>query len=291
LAVWKCKSGESCEVFYPTIGKEDPVLDMQTCQTQILATVFLERFKTCLTWQRDGVMQHLLKQFPSFTTLNSHLSQIKLDEARVPRCDPKNEVLFFSDSACWYDGSDMVFLKPDYRFNFKQSTNAQVCVVSHDAQTHSDVTVVDSASTSYDNWFLDYVSQVAASRTIFYKNVQWYDYRLERRNTICPDLVTRPCFDNAFSFFGKACGWVHASSRLNGDISDFDADFAAVHPRITEFLVQWMQRNWKSADRTSRVRRAAGVRRLRRVAARRGAWDVQCVRAIVCNPPVRRGMR
>lgn len=244
IAAFKCKSGESCEVSYPTIGKGDPVLEMQACLNQRLAIIFLERVNACITWQTNGVMQHLLKQFPSFKTVNSHLSQIKPDEARVPRCHTNNELLFFSDFACWYDGSDMVFLKPDYQFNFKQSTNTKICAVSHDAITHSDVTVVDSAYASYDSWFLDYVPQAANSRqytsckyygndelmdwlasgffwkltkaTIFYKNVQFYDYRIERRNTICPDMVTRPCFDNAFSFFGKTCGWVHASSRLNG---------------------------------------------------------------------------
>jgi hypothetical protein len=49
-----------------------------------------------------------------------------------------------------------------------------------------------------------------------YKKIQFYDYTFVKDRTNCVDFVSESCVDNAFSFFGKACRWVHESQSSGG---------------------------------------------------------------------------
>jgi len=195
-------------------------------------------------------MRHLLEQFPLFTEVRASYETVGVQEGRVPTCDTGEAKIGFSESACSYDGDDMLFLKPAYTFPFKASSKTKVCTISHDDATGvasytSSELIFTKPKEGTVQWttckykvkdpagdWLQYVPNVfnyvwyAVPTVTKYRKIQFYDYRLSGQQKPCPDSVTRPCFDNAFAFFGKVCAWVHASKPDGVSLQDLLRDYA-----------------------------------------------------------------
>ena len=199
-----------------------------------------QRVKSCMPWETKE-MSHLLKQFPSFAMGEENKPVPR--EGRVAKCDAGADAIHFSDSACWYSDSDMLFLKPSYKFSYKESTDSRICRMTRDSTTLAGV--VQGTSVLYDNRNLryterpknrrvwtecKYIGKASGTEWITwipgvsntlpdvtrYAPIQYWDYSLDSSDAVCPDFLTKPCFDNAFSFFGRVCAWVRASAASDG---------------------------------------------------------------------------
>jgi hypothetical protein len=233
---WKCEGDSvdrNCELSEGTFDEFWRLRNMKTCAADADSMNLENRVKACKPWENDGAMKHLRRQFPWLQTDKSEDPPVRPCEA------PRDDRVEFSDIACWYDKDDMIFLKPQYKFSFRSGGRKQVCMISNNA-------VADVGSPSYQGYVLDYRPQADGTRqwsnckymgknpgdewmkyvlpfvymlledTWQTRKIQFYDYRLFSGVKPCLDSVTESCFDNAFSFFGKACAWATDSAIQNG---------------------------------------------------------------------------
>ncbi len=235
---WKC-AGDSvdrnCVRSDGTFDEFWRLRNMKDCAADAARTNSDNRLAACVPWRDGGEMPHLRRQFP-------WVQPDRGDEATVRPCGvQRDDAVEFSDVACWYDADDLVFLKPQYRFSFRTGGSRQVCAIATNAAP-------DAGAPSYRGAVLDYRRQEDGTRqwtnckymgknsgdewmkyllpfqymqledTWQTKKVQFYDYRLASGVVPCADSVTQSCFDNAFSFVGKACAWA-AQSVLHGGLT------------------------------------------------------------------------
>ena len=76
INVIKCsttKNDDNCVVSQAQILDPHVICDMPYLYRQIHSRNFAGRVKTCMPWQNNGVMTHLLKQFPTFKTMDSYV--------------------------------------------------------------------------------------------------------------------------------------------------------------------------------------------------------------------------
>jgi Tfp pilus assembly protein FimT len=262
INVIKCsatKNDDNCVMSQVQILDKYTVCSMAQLDRHINLRNFAGRVKTCMPWQNNGVMTHLLKQFPTFKTIDSYVDiqvskaiydeKFKPQNERVPKCELKQNEIGFLSAACWSDDSEMVFLKPDYKFNFRISSNKEICTISHGTEASTPVSLQDQPNFQYASNMLSYNLQVSGTRqwtqckyrakdpagdwikyfgvvgyalskavpeTTQYKKIQFYDYNLVAGTTTCSDFVSKACVDNVFSFYGKSCRWVSESKKSRG---------------------------------------------------------------------------
>lgn len=227
---WKCPKG--CKDYKPDIGGYaqigTKIMRMSDCLTEIESANVKNRIKTCMPWEENDAMTHFRKQFLSFEADPN---------AAVSEC--VNTGISFSRLACWHQDSSTIVLKPQYKFNYASSANKKVCTVSQETAK-----VQMRAAASYDISTLGYTPHTVGEQfaycqymgrdpaaevmkyipfvSLFHdlvpvevqtRKMQFYDYKLGKITADCPDFVTEPCLDNAFSLFGKACQWVDAAKK------------------------------------------------------------------------------
>jgi hypothetical protein len=199
-----------------------------------------------MPWQTNGVMTHLLRQFPAFKTIDSsanaeaadYRDKYKDQNARVSKCDLVQNEIGFSSEACWNDDAELVFLKPRYKFFFLKALNKKVCTITHRASgaviTNEMIVNQGQSNMNYALSRLDFTPQGANikqsteckywgkdsflhfSYSMHYKKIQFYDYTIVQDSPQCDDWVSESCIDNAYSFYGKVCTWVSESKKTNG---------------------------------------------------------------------------
>lgn len=221
-----------------------------TCQDKLLSSNWNNRVTICMPWENNGLMTHLRKQFVDLNYMSLRTDKLRPeDTATVRMCNLEINAITFTREACWYTDNDILVLKPRYRFNFIHSTKPKICMMTHEAPISSPIETVSGVS-SYDSSQLSFYPQVEFQRYLyceFYgrnsdkdlydtfswlvggmvedpglsrqtKQIQFHDYRLDISKKSCTDFVTKPCFDNAFSFAAQMCLWVH-KAHIDNPIS------------------------------------------------------------------------
>ena len=179
------------------------------------------------------LMVHLIEQFPLFQLVTDPDTTYSPQTNGVVECSSKLGEISFSIKACWSDSNEIVFLKPNYIFAFMQGESERKCQIAHSLG----VTNAGSLSPAYTQTNLNYERHPAYIRKYNYcgyykrtivsdffnwigiaddtyrtKKIQFYDYNVVEVKTPCFDYVSKPCFDNVFSFSGSACRWVSEST-------------------------------------------------------------------------------
>ena len=232
-----------------TIPDDYTIVKILDKNTTVTRANFANRVKECMPWQyapsvapnTPPLMVHLMEQFPFFQVVADPHTIYPPQIGSVPECSRKLGAIQFANAACWSDDTEMVLLKPHYIFAFRGGESARKCQISHSEGTAA----AGSLSPVYSRTIIGYTTHSAKTRQYTYctgyyrtlwtsilhvitagltykdvrydKKIQFYDYNIQENiETPCADYVSKPCFENAFSFFGSVCQWVSESKANHG---------------------------------------------------------------------------
>ena len=231
IVVTTCAKVKDAPCTKETVQVGSAAMRMNECAELISQDAFKARVDTCMPWESS--MRHFRKQFTTFAPMwkwgeKDHTPQ----EDRVGMCLSGAEDIKFASKACWHADTEVLWLKPKYKFKQVQS-DEKWCKLSN--------TAVASNVLSYGADRLVYTAQAAHIREVYTqcqhfgiggwsgngglvnaltekrwlaKDLQFFNYRNERTPTPCPDTVSEACVDNAFSFAAKECVWVKKTKDM-----------------------------------------------------------------------------
>lgn len=252
ITVFKCSGNsndDNCVSSQVSIPGAYTLDNMENVDSISRNANFQNRVSTCMPWQGTGGMTHLLKQFTTFKVMESvadsraadYGEKYKSQSERVPPCEFNPKKISFLSAACSNYDSELVFLKPNYKFHLRTSSSKEFCIISHDTEATADVGTVDYPVTvlnhiqqksgtrqwtqcqyiaKHPDWLKYLLIGLVLPETTKHKKVQFYDYNLVADRTKCIDFVSASCVDNAFSFVGQQCRWVHQSSQSGLSMKD-----------------------------------------------------------------------
>jgi hypothetical protein len=237
IDVYSCRSG-GCSTSRHEIGMQ--ITRMDECRTYLSIDNHRRRVVSCMPWEvnpDDGAgvadMRHLRAQFSRFRPMrqwHEANENVKDQSDPVPNCETIQDEVFFSNKACVHVDSQVVWLKPVYKFNVVKDNNRNYCVLSSkttvgpssyrfEQLTHweqpDDVYKAFTRCRFYsvgapqDKFDFDIANDDSAEWK--FKDIQFYDYRPGSESVPCTDSVTEACVDNVFSFYAKECAWVRQS--------------------------------------------------------------------------------
>lgn len=293
IEAYRCTSG-SCVTVINQIG--NVIMKMGDCRQLLSYESYRRRVFNCMPWEVDPYlhpfasqplgavdvpddgkfrdrsttgMWHLHAQFPSFRAVRQWYEIPANDQsARVPRCEPST-VIGFSVLACWHADSEVVVLKPSYKFKVKSDGNKEFCGLSSSQgseASYNDEKLIwyplekymDRAYTrckySVSNAYKDkFDFDIANDRTGVewkFKDIDFENYNLEKTTKACPDAVTAACVDNVFSFYAKECVWVRTSKNeplslktMLGLLAPVDRESFVSYANNQQYVLNLGQRN------------------------------------------------
>lgn len=237
IDVYSCGS-RGCSKSRHQIGMQ--IARMDECRTYLSIANHKHRVVSCMPWEANpdlagGVadMRHLREQFLRLKPLrqwNEANENVQDQRDLVPNCESSQDEIVFSNKACVHVDSQVMWLKPVYKFDVVQDGIRNYCVLSSkttvgpssyrvDLLTHwgqpDDVDKAFARCRFYsvgppqDKFDFDLANDDSPEWK--FKDIQFYDYRDDSDWVKCTDSVSEACVDNVFSFHAKECAWVRQS--------------------------------------------------------------------------------